>query len=387
MAFHPTLIQPGVTRTIKGVKVRKRTSIWWAQWYDEQGKQHRISTKLSDKAAAQKFCTALKKRLEREYIEGVYDPAFRQKKRPIEEFIKEYERHLQDDQRDERYIGIVVSHIKKIVSACRLATITDINAVVVGNALGDLIKAGASRGTRNCYLRDMTAFCNWLADTDKLYKNPILSIKKLNEAVDRRRERRILTPADFGRLVEAAKAGEVICNMSGKDRALAYTIAAYTGYRLGAVHSLCPSCFVWNAGDAGCSLVVLTPKASKNKKENPATPLQPELAGAIRAHIKANKLQPTDKLFPDLDDHASSRGMKADLAAAKIPQVVDGKYFDFHSLRHQFASWLSSTGTGLGVAQKLMHHSSPSLTNGVYTHTALADFAAAIGRLPKPPKL
>jgi integrase len=63
----------------------------------------------------------------------------------------------------------------------------------------------------------------------------------------------------------------------------------------------------------------------------------------------------------------------------------DGRYADFHSLRHLFITRLSEAGVSPRMAQTLARHSDIRLTLGVYTHVELADRTAAIQSLAEPP--
>lgn len=73
--------------------------------------------------------------------------------------------------------------------------------------------------------------------------------------------------------------------------------------------------------------------------------------------------------------------IRIDLAAATIPYAVDGKDYDFHSLRHQFITGLALAGVSLRAAQELARHSKPELTANVYTHLSIKDTAADVERL------
>ena len=60
----------------------------------------------------------------------------------------------------------------------------------------------------------------------------------LNVATDRRHDRRPLTEREFAALTSAAQAGPRLSLPEGSDRAMLYTVAAYTGLRVvcGAIH-------------------------------------------------------------------------------------------------------------------------------------------------------
>ncbi len=67
------------------------------------------------------------------------------------------------------------------------------------------------------------------------------------------------------------------------------------------------------------------------------------------------------------------------LELADVPKRDEqGRTVDLHALRHTFATRLARSGVELVHAQKLLGHSDPKLTAGVYTHLAPDDLRAAV---------
>lgn len=66
---------------------------------------------------------------------------------------------------------------------------------------------------------------------------------------------------------------------------------------------------------------------------------------------------------------------------AGVPRETARGVVDFHALRHTFATLLAESGASLVVAQRLMRHSDPSLTSGVYTHVSDAMGRGAVDGL------
>jgi len=78
--------------------------------------------------------------------------------------------------------------------------------------------------------------------------------------------------------------------------------------------------------------------------------------------------------------------IRRDMESAGLPyQDEDGKFRDFHSLRHRFGSALAAANVPPKVAQTLMRHSTITLTMDRYSHVGLWDTAAAVDRLPPIP--
>jgi integrase len=78
--------------------------------------------------------------------------------------------------------------------------------------------------------------------------------------------------------------------------------------------------------------------------------------------------------------------LKVDLKAAGVSYTDhEGKVFDFHALRGQFASMLARASVHPKRAQKLLRHSDINLTMNVYTHLELEELRSDLERLPAPP--
>jgi integrase len=76
--------------------------------------------------------------------------------------------------------------------------------------------------------------------------------------------------------------------------------------------------------------------------------------------------------------------VRVDLAAAGIPERDGaGAVYDFHCLRYQFATDLERAGVGLASAQRLMRHSTPTLTAKRYTKRSAAEMAVEVNKLRK----
>ena len=214
--------------------------------------------------------------------------------------------------------------------------------------------------------------------------NPFNDLDKLNDSTDLRKQRRALEPEQFATLVAAAtNSGRSFRGLSGVDRAMIYTLAAYTGLRAGEIGSLKTNCF--NFGDT--PTVSVLPSETKNSK--PALiPLRTDLAHRLaqylqdrpRATLSFNQTHET--VWPGTWSEKGVLMIKADLRAAGIPCTdQDGKDYDFHALRHQFITELSRAGVSLKAAQELARHSKPELTANVYTHLTIRNTAADVKKM------
>ena len=154
-------------------------------------------------------------------------------------------------------------------------------------------------------------------------------------------------------------------------------LACETGFRANEIRHLTAGDFDLSLDDPFVSLAGTHTKNGKSAQQ----PLRPELAAQLRPYL-ATKL-PTTPAFnlPKRDSMAEM--LRADLKASGIAYKDDsGHVFDFHALRHQFASNLAASGVHPKTAQDLLRHSSISLTMGIYTHSFREDISSAVKNLP-----
>ena len=81
---------------------------------------------------------------------------------------------------------------------------------------------------------------------------------------------------------------------------------------------------------------------------------------------------------------AFSRPDSRRVASATSPPYEDdqGRFADFHALRHTFISNLARAGVHSRNAQALARHSTIDLTMNVYTHVDMDDLAGEVENLP-----
>jgi len=75
--------------------------------------------------------------------------------------------------------------------------------------------------------------------------------------------------------------------------------------------------------------------------------------------------------------------VKTDEESVGIPyEDEQGRFADFHALRHSFATMLKNSGCHPKTAQMLLRHSDVNLTLGIYTHSLREAKQSAIDALP-----
>ena len=240
--------------------------------------------------------------------------------------------------------------------------------------------------------------------------NPVAYLQALNPKPDVRRRRRALTADEFSALVHEAASGPPIQKMTGPDRAMLYILAAWTGYRRKELASLTRSSFKLTSNP---TRMTVTAAYSKRRRRD-ALPLHPVVAARLKSWLASKKGIPaSEPVFnlraPGGGLRRTSKMMKLDLERARAAWIEDAKkskkerklreesdylqyqdehgmYADFHANRHTFISNLAKSDVSPKVAQTMARHSDINLTMNVYSHVNMDEQAAAIRKLPAPPK-
>jgi integrase len=130
--------------------------------------------------------------------------------------------------------------------------------------------------------------------------------------------------------------------------------------------------------------VVNVRKSIAKNSKNATIPLHVDLVAALRElRNGASDEDPVFERVPRIER------FRRDLKRAGIPyQNGQGKYGDFHALRHTFGTNLQKGGVLPRVAMELMRHSDMRLTMKIYTDIDQLPTADAIQILPSfnPPK-
>ncbi len=142
---------------------------------------------------------------------------------------------------------------------------------------------------------------------------------------------------------------------------------------------------VWNLATASLDLksdpptLTVAATYSKHRRED-VLPLRTDAAALLR-ELRRLKL-PHAPVFPPITRH-TARMLREDLKTAGIPYVNDqGRYADFHALRHTFITNLAGSGVHPKTAQALARHSDINLTMSRYTHSVLEAQSEAVNLLP-----
>lgn len=352
---------------------------WYGLFHDADGVLKRVPL-CTDKTAAQAKLAELVRKAERQQA-GLLDPAADQLARAIGEHIEEYRTHLVAKARDEKHISETIRIITTITSACRCNILVELQgaATRLEEYLAQRLESGSSHRTINADLTATRSFCRWLLSRKRMHEDPTVGLSKLNEDEDPRRERRPLSDEEAQKLIDAAfHSIREFKHLTGKDRAVMYTLAQRTGLRRKELRSLTPASFDLESNPP----TVQVEAANSKRRKRDLLPLPPVVAETMRQYFAGRPRQ--EKVWPGSWWQRSAEMLRQDLIEAGIPpEDADGRVVDFHGQRTTFITGLARAGVAPATAQRLARHSDINLTLGTYTRLGIDDLATAVGNLPE----
>jgi integrase len=403
------------------LRVSVDAATYTAKFRDGSGLVREVSTKCRQKDAARAVLADLEARASkvRAGIMSADESAAADWQGVLlPEHVKAFCSHLEGMGRTAVHVGRYRCHLGRVVEVCRWARLQDMNRRKLEAFLADVVKEGFSLRTRNAILTACVSFGNWLVRDARLIDNPFRGIPKMNERTDRRHVRRVLADGEIAALLDAAETrplhGRLHTNRGdapaklrpntieslgrlGRERRLFYSMMLETGLRLNEARSL----RLRDLHLDGQAHIEIAPENEKARR-GARLPLRGALTQEIGLHLadrlkaqqeaaQAGKrpipvqLSPNSPAFPDAPSNV--RVLDADLAFAGIAKRdAAGRVVDFHALRHTYCTRLARAGVSLQLAQRLMRHSTPTLTANHYAHLDLGDMHGAMESMPALPR-
>jgi integrase len=386
--------------------VRKRGRVWYYRFVDADGVQHERKG-CPDRRETEAMASAAEAESAKVRA-GLIDPkalGFRaHEARPLGDHLAKWRRDTQARGKTPKHAELYHERAGKlaaIVRGVRLADLepgrkfealeraartladsltagrlTDLTPERIQSALAVLRDAGKANQTVNHYRAAIRAFVRWLSDKGRLRDNPMRGVKGFNAEEDPRHERRSLTDDELSRLIRAAEIGPDNFGMSGPLRAMAYRMAAATGFRAAELRTLTPEAFRLD-GPEPC--VFLRASATKNRR-----PSEQPIPLALARHLAEWLVNKPAGVSVLPLHHETAKAIRADLAAAGIPYATDEGVADFHSLRAYFVSALVRAGASIKEVQTLARHAKPQTTLNHYAKVSVRDLRGAVESLPTP---
>lgn len=391
-------------------KVKERSTGWYGQ-YKVKGKWKRVPL-YTDKQASNVRLAELVKQEERGEV-GLINPHKRSMERDIDEHVTDYMTHLRTQGTNPKHLSERERLVNTVLRECGIKTLSDLTADKITAFISTLQKkptpnnknpGQASARTKDTYRGAIRAFAQWCVDTrpQRLRENPVdATAKPKGEAVhDRRAEtvanlKKLLKVTAERPLLEALtvrkgeRAGERYADVrpeirerltqEGRERRLLYMTAILTGMRQGELGRLLVRHLKLDGANPA---FFIAPKVDAKNKHGIWLPLLLDHVVELAAWIRDAGKQEDDPVFyvPD----KPNKILRRDLAMANIPyKDKEGKFFDFHALRHCTDSYLNAHGVPPTVVMMFMRHKKPSLSLVTYNDPRMTDARKALDALPK----
>jgi len=425
----------GPPRKTKAIRVSKK---WYGDFTGADGFKNRIAL-FTDQAASERELQDRQTHADKER-KGLAAPREQEQhaRRPLSEHLADYCEHLARDGKTPEHVAAVKSDGGWILREGKFTAAADVTHAKVLACIDTLRRRGrvvANRkpkgaGAKTCqgYLRRFSAFCSWLVKERRAPYNPLARIGYAAKDDEPRHPRRPLDADEFARLVAAAEASRrTVESIDGRDRAMLYVLAAWTGFRRGELGSLTIRSFNL---DAEAPTVRVKGKHTKNR-DAAEIPLHPSIVAWVRAWLADKGAVAGDTLLlpvgrchaaasigrgrgraknasPRRWGRKTSEMMRVDLELARAAWVAeaategqrkeressdflaylgeDGLYADFHSNRMRFVTELARSGVLPTQTKELARHADMRTTLNSYTRLGLADKRSGIDALPDAPR-
>lgn len=388
-----------VTRplTRNGAKMLVPSPRWHIRYYLPDGTR-KHATGYKDRKATEALATELERRAERQDA-GLSDATDDHARTPLAKHAADYRCYLEGKGNTAEYVAKTLARLTAVLEGCGFLYLADFQPSRLTAFLADLRRSGKGITTANYYLAAAKGFTRWLWKDRRSPADALAGVARLaNAATDVRHPRRDFAPEELRLLLHAARnSTKAFRRLSGADRYHLYLAAAASGFRASELASMTPESF---------NLAVDSPEArvdagyAKNRKEA-VQPLPRDVAEVLRGYL-AGKAR-SEPIWPGTWKSQAFLMIQADLRAAREKWLADapddrqrlereasdvltyidadGRYADFHALRHSYITAIGRSGASPKVHQDLARHSTYTLT-GRYTHARFHDLAAVVDAMP-----
>jgi integrase len=231
-------------------------------------------------------------------------------------------------------IALTLWHFERLVGKCNSKQIAQNSIDKFILQRGTEIK----QSTLNKDIRNLRTFINWCRENR--YLNGKLKIRELKE------DERPVKSLDVSQVRKILSATE-----SYPGIYMRILLALGTGLRRGDIEAI-------KVNDIDFVEGRITTNSRKTRKTMASRPAPPRIVKELKVYVE--RLCRDQKfLFPDAFNY---RKWKEVCGKIQLPELK------FHDLRKTFASALAQRGVSTAVTQRLLEHSSSTLTNKIYTN-------------------
>ena len=314
---------------MKKVWVYKRKNVngWWVGWYESSNRKAKA---LPTKELAEHYKHIKYTQLNSDVFTGMVVADW---PRRVDEYRES--KKVQGVTEGTLYeIALSLRNFERLAGQCSSKQITQ-------NVIDKFIlqrESEVKRPTLNKDISNLKTFVNWCRENR--YLNGAVKIKELKED---ERPVKSLNEIQIRKLLTAAEPYQSI-----KMRIL---LALGTGIRRGDIEAL-------KVDDIEFANNYITTMSRKTRKSMGSRPVPIPVMAELRKFVNGSSTEQV-KLFNNNFSHKRWK---------KICEVAGLSDLKFHDLRKTFGALLAQNGVSTAVTQKLLEHSSPTLTNKVYTN-------------------
>lgn len=364
---------------------RKGHTPWYIAYRDQHGKRciecsHTENEKKAKEILGHRIAEVAMRRAG--VINERSETLKQQGRKLVSVHLADYREMLNARQNSKLYIRRTCNYIEEICDLAGFRTIADIGPDGVNRVSADMLLEGFAARTVQARVVAITGFATWLYEHGKLASDPLLSVKRPSLKGKRKLERRMLLPEEWPLLRAATLAGGVRNGLEPFARATLYALAIQTGLRASEIASLTKA----NLHLSGKRPYVRVKASNTKNKDEARQHIQEDLAADLERMTA--RLMPAVRVFPIAAVCDLAEALRADAADARRRWLKDarttaererrrdsdflaarnhqGEILDFHSLRFSCGAWLAIQGVHPKVIQKVMRHSTITLTFDTY---------------------
>ena len=196
---------------IKGQNGRPRVetgTVYKAKYRDESGVVVVVSTRCRTREAAQQVLADLERRTERvrSRVTTLEDERLADHRgAALVDVFDTYQQHTRAKGNCPRRVKEDRRRLEQVAEGCGWRVISDLDATVFEDWLYTRRCGGLAASTSNLFRSVVVTFGNWCVMTRRLRANPFERVPRADEAADRRKERRAMTPDEARRFLLASK--------------------------------------------------------------------------------------------------------------------------------------------------------------------------------------
>ena len=328
---------------------------WYLRWYDPATKRMRYKS-LHTENRNEAHRILLRKNGEMMGEDWAKAPGFR----------KAYETFLDFTEMQKGYGRTLENYKSQLAPLVRFAEKKGLDSIAdLSNDLANEFICNYKHAKPNtkaqkvkvCRLFFKWAFKNWELKADNPFKS--VSYPKIKKT-----EKSFWTPDQVEKILDAKQEDKDTPSLSPEFR-FCIAIMAYAGFRFFEAQKADWSDF---EGD----FIKVTGKGGKFAK----VPVSAKLRAEMERFLNGQQMPGSGAIFSDkVTNTATNRAIKKACAAAGIK--FEGRA-NCHRFRHSFASNILRSGASVVTTQRLLRHSTPTITLSVYSHVLKEDLTDAV---------